>query len=177
MHNAVQHIAAQIIAAKKDVNIRTSRGLAEQLLQEAKESFPRISINMINYTIKTIKEKMIKSTITLSTSTTNISSLTGDNSTNTSTCVSSISDEASANDATINITKSTTTADEHSCSGRPKGATDAASKILEKQVEAAMQEAAETLKKSKRKGRSSKTRLQWGLLYEILSAAKKTLYS
>jgi hypothetical protein len=35
MHNAVQHIAAQIIAAKKDVNERTPRGFAERLLQEA----------------------------------------------------------------------------------------------------------------------------------------------
>jgi len=130
-------------------------------------------MNMINYAIKTTKEKMIKSTVTLSTTPTNISPLTGDDSTDTSTHVSSNSDEASANDTSTNITKSTTTADEHHCGGRPKGTTDAAAKILEEQVEAATQEAAETLKKSKSKSRSSKKRLQRGLLDEILSAARK----
>ncbi len=98
--------------------------------------------------------------------------------TSTSTCVSSKLDEASANDASTNITRSTTTADELRCGGRPKGAIDAVSKILEKLVEAAMQEAAETLKKSESKSRSSKKRLQRGLYWmRFYLQPKKTLYS
>jgi hypothetical protein len=162
MHNAVQHIAAQIIAAKKDVNERTPHGFAKRLLQEAYESFPRITMNMINYATKTTKERMIKSTISLSTTPTNICPLTGDDSTDTLTHVSSNSEEASANDNT-NITKSTTTADEHRCGGRPKVTTDAAAKILEEQVEAAMQEAAETLKKAKSKVGAVKKKVTKGL--------------
>jgi hypothetical protein len=63
MDKTVHHIAAEILAAKPDVNGRTPRGYAEGLLKEGKESF--LNMNRINYMIKKNKNELKKGALTL----------------------------------------------------------------------------------------------------------------
>ncbi len=57
--------------------------------------------------------------------------------------------------------------------GRPKDSTDAAAEDLERRVEAATKEAVKCLKIRKQESRSSKKRLRYGLLNDIIEASKK----
>jgi hypothetical protein len=80
MDKCVQHIAEKIVASRETPDGRTPRGLAERLLKEGKECFPLMNMNMINYAIKKVKEKIPKvlnTTVTV-THQTCISSLTGE---------------------------------------------------------------------------------------------------
>jgi hypothetical protein len=52
MERAVRHIAEEILAAKPAADGRTPRGFADKLLKEAKETFPKLSMNKINYAVK-----------------------------------------------------------------------------------------------------------------------------
>jgi hypothetical protein len=74
---AVRHIATEIVAAKPDVNGRTPRGFAKKLFQEAKELFPTLTMNKINYAVKNIKEELKKGALHFNTNS-NVSSLDDD---------------------------------------------------------------------------------------------------
>jgi hypothetical protein len=63
---------------KPDVNGRTTRGFAEKLLIEAKETLPKITMNKINYyTIKNFRKQLKNGALNVTGS--NIGSLTDDN--------------------------------------------------------------------------------------------------
>ncbi len=57
--------------------------------------------------------------------------------------------------------------------GRPKGSIDAAAKDLERRVEEATQEVVKNVKSKKKESRSSKKRLQYGLLDDMINLSKK----
>jgi hypothetical protein len=59
MAQCVKHIAQKIMDAKEDVDKCTLRGLAEKLLQEGKKHFPSMSMNVINYARKKMKNTML----------------------------------------------------------------------------------------------------------------------
>jgi hypothetical protein len=69
-------IVEKIIASKDEINGRTPRGFAERLLKEAQKSFPGMKMNMINYSIKKLKNKVIKSTVSFGPDETMVSDLT-----------------------------------------------------------------------------------------------------
>jgi hypothetical protein len=58
-------------------------------------------------------------------------------------------------------------------SGRPKGTTDASMKEMERNIELAVQESVFVLKAKQKESRSSKKRLRYGLLDDIIESAKK----
>jgi len=195
MDKAVKHIASEIISAKPDVNGRTPRGYAERLLKEGKETFPNLNMNMINCMFKKIKDQLKKGALN-DNAYSNISSLTGetesqstastsDNASNDNASgVFSIADNASSDNASgndkpsgydnapsnDNAPKKTT---DKIIGGRPKGSTDAAAKDLERRVEEATQEVVKNFKSKKKESRSSKKRLQYGLLDDMINLSKK----
>jgi hypothetical protein len=57
--------------------------------------------------------------------------------------------------------------------GRPKGTTDASMKEMERNIELAVQESVLVLKAKRKESRSSKKRLRYGLLDDIIESAKK----
>ncbi len=57
--------------------------------------------------------------------------------------------------------------------GRPKGTTDASMKEMERNIELAVQESVLVLKAKRKENRSSKKRLRYGLLDDIIESAKK----
>lgn len=196
-------IAEQIISSKEDISGRTPRGFAESLLQEARKSFPKMTMNMVNYAILKLKKERISSVITSAAGESNISSLTGSFSTSNkyvdddiataSSSEASISSHtaSSADDSSVSSSPSlanmTVSSDpslannsissnentQKKSLGRPKGSTDAAARSLEEQVKEATEEAAKMLKQSQQKLKSAKKRLRKGSLDDIISAAKK----
>ncbi len=115
----------------------------------------------------------------------NISSLTGetesqstastsDNAYNdNASSVSSIVDNASIDNASNNDNAPEKKTTEKMVGGRPKGSTDAAAKDLEQNVEEATQEVVKNFKSKKKESRSSKKRLQYGLLDSMIQSSKK----
>jgi hypothetical protein len=77
MEKAVQHIASEIVAAKPGLDGRTPRGFAEKLLKEARNSFPKLTMNKVNYAVKSLKKELKKGLLSFN-NTTNISSLSCD---------------------------------------------------------------------------------------------------
>ncbi len=80
LSQCVNHIARMIVDSKT-ADGRTPHGVAEKLLQEGKNIFPSMTMNMINYAVKKLineegKPKLKKSTVTFSQQTC-VSSLTG----------------------------------------------------------------------------------------------------
>jgi hypothetical protein len=80
LSQCVNHIARKIVDSKT-ADGRTPHGVAEKLLQEGKNIFPSMTMNMINYAVKKLineegKPKLKKSTVTFSQQTC-VSSLTG----------------------------------------------------------------------------------------------------
>jgi recombinational DNA repair protein RecR len=63
MERAVRHIAEEILAVKPTADGRTPRGFADKLLKEAKETFPKLSMNKINCAIKKMKEGLKKGSV------------------------------------------------------------------------------------------------------------------
>jgi len=68
------------------------------------------------------------------------------------------------------VTSKKTTAQQ---GGRPKGTTEAATKELERNIELATQESVLLFKEKRKENRSSKKRLRYGLLDDIIKSAKK----
>jgi predicted TPR repeat methyltransferase len=77
MDKAVRHIASEIVASKPELDARTPRGYAEKLLKEVKESFPKLTMNKVNYDVKLLIEELKKGALSLNTAS-KISSLTGE---------------------------------------------------------------------------------------------------
>jgi hypothetical protein len=133
MERAVRHIAEEILAAKPTADQRTPRGFADKLLKEAKETFPKLSMNKINYAIKKMKEGLKKGALSLSSS---LSSLTNDtsagnptsNSTSAGTEPTSNSTVGSSN-ASVESSSSNEWSDNDSA---PKKTTTAAEKLQSK---------------------------------------------
>jgi hypothetical protein len=77
MGKAVRHIATEIVAAKPGLDSRTPRGFADSLLKEAQETFPKLTMNKINYAVKLLKMELKNGSLSLNAET-NVSSLTDD---------------------------------------------------------------------------------------------------
>jgi hypothetical protein len=56
MDTAVRLIASEIIAAKPGLDEHTPRGFSEKLLKEAKDSFSKLTMNKVNYAVKSLKK-------------------------------------------------------------------------------------------------------------------------
>ncbi len=109
MDKAVRHIASEIVAAKPGLDGRTPRGFAEKLLKKAKESFPKLTMNKVNYAVTLLKKQLKQGSLSLHSF--NISSLifddesiksTPSSGTNTTATTSSTSKSSSAADAEAN---------------------------------------------------------------------------
>ena len=57
MKICIDKIAEQITSSKEDISRRTPQGFAENLLQEARKSFPKTTMNMVNYAMLKLKKK------------------------------------------------------------------------------------------------------------------------
>jgi len=139
MNKAVRHIAEEIVAAKPGLDGRTPRGFAEKLVKEGKETFPKITMNKVNYAIKLIKDELKKGSLSLNAS--NISSLTDDNSvvstasTNVTSGTSSTSSSKSSMESEIsNPTKKRQATYNNSSQKRSKLKTSAVDKGSEKKT-------------------------------------------
>ena len=77
MDKAVRHIASEIVAAKPGLDGRTPRGFAEKLLKEARDSFPKLTMNKVNYAVKSQKKELKKGSLSFNNNS-NISSLSCD---------------------------------------------------------------------------------------------------
>ncbi len=60
MNKAVHHVAEEIVAAKPGLDGCIPRGFAEKLVNEGKETFPKITMNKVNYASKLIKDELKK---------------------------------------------------------------------------------------------------------------------
>ncbi len=104
MDKAVQHIASEIVAAKPGLDGRTPRGFAEKLLKEAKYSFPKSTMNKVNYAVKSLKNELKRGSLSLN-NTSNIScddksvKSTASSSTNTIATTSNLSNSLLAVEA------------------------------------------------------------------------------
>ena len=63
MSKAVRHIAEEIVTAKPGLDGCTPRGFAEKLVNEGKETFPKITMNKVNYASKLIKDELEKGSL------------------------------------------------------------------------------------------------------------------
>jgi len=137
MNKAVRHIAEEIVAAKPGLDGCTPRGFAEKLVKEGKETFPKITMNKVNYAINLIKDELKKGSLSLNAS--NVSSLTDDNSvvstasTNVTSGTSSTSSSKSSMESEIsNPTKKRQATCNNSSQKRSKLKTSAVDKGSEK---------------------------------------------
>jgi hypothetical protein len=59
MDKAFRHIVSELVAAKPGLDGRTTRGFTEQLVKEAKESFPQLTMDKVCKITKKRVEKWI----------------------------------------------------------------------------------------------------------------------
>ena len=117
MKICIEKIAEQILSSKEDISGRTPRGFAESLLQEARKSFPKMTMNMVNYAILKLKKERISSVITLTAAESNISSLTGSFGTSNNGVDDAIA-TASSSEASVS-SHTTSSTDDSSISSSP----------------------------------------------------------
>ena len=55
LSKAERYIAEQIVAAKPGLDGHTPRGFVEKLVDEGKETFPKITMNKVNYLLSELK--------------------------------------------------------------------------------------------------------------------------
>jgi hypothetical protein len=113
MDKAVRHIASEIVAARPGLDSHTPRGFAEGLLKEAQETFPRLTMNKVNYAVKLLKMELKKGSLSLN-AVTNVSSLTDE-------C-----EQSQISTTSTNMTSSTELSSESECS-HPKRKSSATS--------------------------------------------------
>jgi hypothetical protein len=166
---SVNYIAEQIVMEKKKNEGRVPWGIASKLLKEGQQTFPKMSMQMVNNYVKKIEEqqldKRVGSSILVSNSTIAVSTITddqpvpsinynlhsaADNHSASSSSASSNSDDSETSTTTSNVS----TSDEDSTiniGGHPKGTTASASHDLKCRIEVVTKESVVKLKELREK--------------------------